>query len=316
MGEHDDAASASDDGAGLTRRQFLRAGGAVAVAVFVPFGRDAAEGSRSVAVALSSDLPSFLSPGELRTLRALVDRFIPGPPEDTEPGAVEAGCAEAIDALLAAFDVDPPFIYAGAPFSDRAGSPVNHFEQFLRLDPYEELGWRLRIAGSRDRPDLEFNGPVKGYQQIYRDGIAALDAASGSVPFADLPGPVRDVILRTSNDDAIDDVVDVGFTHTWELMYGAPEYGGNRDLVGWRYTRYDGDVHPRGWTREEIEEPDSPEILPGVPMPASIEDLVALAPLAAPDAGFSFSVASGRTLAGMQAQIDAILKQARGRTDG
>ena len=31
--------------------------------------------------------------------------------------------------------------------------------------------------------------------------------------------------------------------------YGAPEYGGNRDVAGWRAIRYAGDVQPRGWTR-------------------------------------------------------------------
>ena len=38
-------------------------------------------------------------------------------------------------------------------------------------------------------------------------------------------------------------------------MYGAPEYGGNRDLVGWRYIDFEGDVQPRGYTDEEVSSP-------------------------------------------------------------
>ena len=34
--------------------------------------------------------------------------------------------------------------------------------------------------------------------------------------------------------------------------YGAPEYGGNRELPGWRAIRYAGDVQPRGWSDEEV----------------------------------------------------------------
>lgn len=135
----------------LTRRAVLRTGGIFGVALLVPFSRDAAGGT--VALGLPDDAPVFLSPEELETLRALVDRFIPGQPEDTDPGAVVAGCAEAIDALLGAFSFDPPLIYAGAPFSDRAGSPVNHFLEFLPLDATRPTrggcGSRARVAATR-----------------------------------------------------------------------------------------------------------------------------------------------------------------------
>lgn len=236
---------------GLTRRALLRDG---SVATLALFAAGPASGLGDVAVAFAQGGRAFLTEQELATLRALVDRFIPGPPEDPDPGAADAGCAEAIDALLGAFAVDPPRIYAGAPFSDRAGSPVNHFEEFLRLDGYEETAWRLRIEGSQGRPELELNGPVPGWRKVYRDGLAALDAAAGG-SFAQLPGPARDLILRNSGGGAVGELVDVAWPHTMQFMYGAPEYGGNRDLVAWRYANYAGDVHPRGWTREQVEEP-------------------------------------------------------------
>jgi hypothetical protein len=112
-------------------------------------------------------------------LSALVDRLIPGPPDDLSPGALEAGCADAIDLLLGAFEHHPPPIHAGGPFSDRAGAKTDDFEHFVPLDAHAELGWRLRIEGSRGRPEREFAGPVVGLQQIYREGLAHLDERAG-----------------------------------------------------------------------------------------------------------------------------------------
>lgn len=292
---------------GLTRRAVLRDGGALALAVFV--ARDASA-LGSIAVPVDAGSPVFLTEEELRTLRALVDRFIPGRPEDTDEGAVAAGCAEAIDALLGAFEADPPLIYAGAPFSDRAGSPVNHFEDFTPLDAYETKAWRLRIQGSQGDSALEFNGPVRGFQAIYRDGLAALERAG----FADMPAPARDVFLRTSDDEAVNRLVDVAFPHTLELMYGAPEYQGNRDLIGWGYTNYAGDVQPRGWTREQIEEPDPPglsEQQPRPPLSVPLEELLALVPLASPEVAHGIVARSGGTLSGLQAELRSVLDAAR-----
>src|SRR5207244_3064472 len=110
----------------------------------------------------------FLTAHELDTLRAVTARFVPGPPDDPDPGALEAGVAEAIDLLLAAFTLDPPLIHAGGPFSDRAGATL---------------------------------------------------------------------------------------ANTLEAMYGPPEYGGNQGLVGWGYTRWPGDLQPRGSTDAEVSQP-------------------------------------------------------------
>ncbi len=290
------------DGPRLSRRALLRGGGILGVALFAPALRAGHLGG-GIAVAAEAG-QGFLTEAELATLRALVDRFIPGPPEDPDPGAVEAGCAEAIDALLAAFAVDPPRIYAGAPFSDRAGSEVNHFAQFLPLDPYEERAWRLRIEGSGGDPALEFNGPVPGWQATYRDGLAALDAAAGGDGmFATLPGPARDVLLRTSDDAAVTALVDVAFPHTLEFMYGAPEYGGNQDLVGWRFTNFDGDVQPRGWTDEQVTQPDEPgpsEVLRQLPAGTSAADVAAMAPLAMTEVAQGLLAQSGGTLSGLR----------------
>lgn len=101
----------------LTRRGFVKTAGAIGLLALVPPGR---------VQALLASAPTagmrgrFLTAHELDTLRAVCDRLIPGPPEDPSPGAPQAGVAEAIDLLLAAFELSPPLIHAGGPFSDRA----------------------------------------------------------------------------------------------------------------------------------------------------------------------------------------------------
>jgi hypothetical protein len=291
----------------MSRRAVLRGAGMLGVAALVPGG--ALRPGRLFAVEVDPDGPSFLTPDELEALRALVDRFIPGPPEDPDPGALQAGCAEAIDALLAAFEFDPPRIYAGGPFSDRAGSPVNHFEQFVPLDDYEARAWRLRIHGSGGDPDLEFNGPVPGWQATYREGLAALDDESGGF-FATMPGPTRDMVINSGN-PAIDRLVDVAFPHTLEFMYGPPEYGGNAGLVGWEFTNWDGDVQPRGWTADEVENPDDPG-LPELLNPASLptgltlDDLATLAALGTAETAHHLLAGDGMHLSGMRSRLAAV----------
>ena len=50
------------------------------------------------------------------------------------------------------------------------------FADFHRLTALDELAWRMRIEGSRGLPEREFNGPVVGLQERYREGLAALGA--------------------------------------------------------------------------------------------------------------------------------------------
>jgi hypothetical protein len=202
----------------------------------------------------------FLTAHELDTLRALTARLLPGPPEDPDPGALEAGAAEAIDLLLGAFTFDPALIHAGGPFSDRAGASHNDFADFVALDVLAELGWRIRIEGSRGLPAREFAGPVRGLQEIYRDGLAHLDARTAALvgmPFATAPIAVQDAVLLDQSDDQVQELVGVALAHTLDAVYGAPEYGGNRDLVGWTPIGWSGDSQPRGYTDAQVSEPDA-----------------------------------------------------------
>ena len=253
----------------LGRRSFLRASGAVALLGLVDPHRAAALLQPTV---LGGTAGRFLTAAEMDGLRSVTARFLPGPPEDPDPGAVEAHCAEAIDLLLGAFTFDPPLIHAGGPFSNRAGATHDDFADFVALDAHAELGWRIRIEGSRGRKDREFAGPVVGLQQEYRDGLAHLGERArslGAADFAALAVPLQIVVLSDQTDDAVQSFVGTALANTLDAMYGPPEYGGNHDLVGWRSVGWQGDTQPRGFTPAQVSGPGT-SVLAVTQRPAAV----------------------------------------------
>ena len=85
-----------------------------------------------------------------------------------------------------------------------------------------------------------------GLQQRYREGLAALGE-----DFVGLDPDEQDARLRVDCPTSPTCV----YGHTCEGMYGAPEYGGNRDRPAGRAIGFAGDVQPRGWTDEEVSSP-------------------------------------------------------------
>jgi hypothetical protein len=181
----------------------------------------------------------FLTEHEYAAVAAAADRLIP--PRGPHPGGAALGVADYVDRLLGAFTFDPPLIFAGGPFSGRVGGDAS-FAAFLPLSRHEELAWRTRIEGSRGLAEREFNGPVRGWQDIYREGIANLGD-----DFTDADPDEQDRRLAAQHD-----LRHLLYEHACEGAYGAPEYGGNRDLAGWRAIEFPGDSQPRGYTDEEV----------------------------------------------------------------
>ena len=174
----------------------------------------------------------FLSETDRQALEAAARRLMPGGTDPaTEPGAVDAGALDYIELTLTAFDVDPPRIWASGPWRGAGGDPTNHYLTFTELGRIEEIAWRRRI---------------EGWQQTYRDGLTALGA-----DFATADAGEQDA--RLAANPALRDVL---WEHLCEGMYAAPEYGGNRDLIGWKSIHYEGDTLPNGWTDEEVTYPE------------------------------------------------------------
>ena len=184
-------------------------------------------------------MPTFLAPDEYAVLDAACERLIPASPD--HPGATALGVADYIDGLLGAFLVDPPRIWAGGPYSGRFGGDAG-FAEFTPLGPLEELAWRTRIEGSQGIPERERLGEVAGWQADYRAGLAALGT--------DFPTLHRDE--QAARLDARPEFKALLYAHACEGAYGAPEYGGNRDGLGWAAISFPGDVQPRGYTDDEV----------------------------------------------------------------
>ncbi|HEX5615671.1 MAG TPA: hypothetical protein VFZ83_11015, partial [Acidimicrobiia bacterium] len=85
-------------------------------------------------------------------------------------------------------------------------------------------------------------GPVRGWQEIYRDGLTALGA-----DFAQLDGAQQDERLAAAPELRV-----LLAEHACEAAYGAPEYGGNPGGAGWAAIGFPGDVQPRGYTDDEV----------------------------------------------------------------
>ena len=240
----------------LSRRRFLARTRDLALLALLPEGALAQVHERARDPAAAG---AYLTAERLATLRALSAHWIPGPPDDPEPGAEQAGAADYIDLLLGAFTLATPPIFAGGPFSHREGGGPNHFAEFLPLDALDERIWRTRIEGSRGLTEREWNGPVRGWQAQYDEGLDALEASARRFlfnrSFAALSRWQREAVLEWLP-GASDGFLSLAFAHTLEGTYGAPEYGGNRGRVGWSYTRWPGDHQPQAYTRAQISEPD------------------------------------------------------------
>ena len=244
-----------------SRRLFLKLAGALPASAWL-------------SAACTSSAPRYLTDTERRVLAACADAIFP--PDDSGPGGAALGAVDFIDALLTAFEHEPPRIHAAGPFSDRNpypaadGSPSNRyppdqFLEFLPLSRVQRAGWQLRIYGSSGTPGGGPNdavlGPVIGLRDLLRDGVAAASAA--------FPMPVdsaSDAALRAIYDFFPDDARAQIELLVLQSLFALPEYGGNRDAGGWRVIHFDGDSMPLGYTRIDpatgaiVDRPDAPVI--------------------------------------------------------
>jgi hypothetical protein len=216
----------------------------VAVASAAVLGAEGCTSSSSSARTLH-----FFTAHQAAVVEAATARIAPGPADDPaeagHPGAREADVTGYIDSMLGALgaldgaapDGAVPLIFAGGPWSNRHTSGPDLMAHFLALDPVAQIAWRRRLTG---------------WQQQYRQGIAALDKLAGG-GFTKASHARQDKILTMS---AVSSFTSLLFEHTIEGLYAAPEYGGNRGLAGWKEIGFPGDIQPRGYTADEVSRSD------------------------------------------------------------
>jgi gluconate 2-dehydrogenase gamma chain len=175
----------------------------------------------------------FFTEHEWDTVEAACARIMP---TDHDPGAREARVIVFLDRYLSGID----HVFAAA---DGSG--------FLKLTGKFADAWRARMY------DM---------QQIYRNGVAELDAlatAEFGAPFKDLPDADADRVLerlsgapkpgpvRHDTTEAVTTFLqgcfDAGLPffealclHTRQGFYGDPVYGGNKDQMGWKVIGFPG----------------------------------------------------------------------------
>ncbi|MBV9040284.1 MAG: gluconate 2-dehydrogenase subunit 3 family protein [Acidimicrobiia bacterium] len=259
----------------------MKGAGAVGVLALLP-----AELVRQVVTrtAEAAEPHYFLDAHQYATVQALCRRLIPGPtddPTEKDPGALEANVIAYIDLFLGAFNIPAPTgprIWGEGPFSGRAGPPPWPFAGTAQPDPYPDdfvrsaalsatdvLSWRTLLEGTRGLPerkwaDVAAGGKYVGLQDQYVQGVKNLDAAAAQMlptakDFVSL-NPIEQELL-IARPDITTGFPSLVFQHACEGMYGAPEYGGNKDLVGWKYIGWPGDAQPRGYTAEQMLAPDT-----------------------------------------------------------
>lgn len=210
----------------------------VAVASAAVLGVDGCTSSSSSSVSPRS--LRFFTAHQAAVVEDATARIAPGPADDPDeaghPGAREADVTGYIDSMLAqlgALDEAAPLIFAGGPWSNRHTSGPDLMARFMALDPVTRIAWRNRL---------------QGWQEQYRTGIAALDKLAGG-DFTKASHAKQDKILASESASTFMAVL---YEHTIEGLYSAPEYGGNRGLVGWKDIAFPGDIQPRGYTPDEV----------------------------------------------------------------
>ncbi|MBY0276609.1 gluconate 2-dehydrogenase subunit 3 family protein [Candidatus Binatia bacterium] len=233
--------------------QLLAAGGTVVTVPWLPGCSDRG-GSGGAQAA------HFFTADERATFDQLAAAIVP---EDQTVGALGTDAVEYIDRFLAAFDASVPTLYRSGPFSGRTpypdpatGDPGDDYphDAFLEILPptrMQELAFRIELLGSGSVPNGDVNDgivpPTPGLQALYRDAVPALNAFAASRGAADFASLDDDGKLAAfaAADARFQDAF---LQNLAEGMFCAPEYGGNRDGVGWRDYSYDGDSQPLGHT--------------------------------------------------------------------
>ena len=93
-----------------------------------------------------------------------------------------------------------------------------------------------RDPGAKEARDIQLTRPFKRYQKAYRQGIAAVDAASRKKfggRFVELPAGQQTEVL-TDIEKSSSAFFELILAHTRQGFYGDPRHGGNRNRVSWK----------------------------------------------------------------------------------
>lgn len=206
----------------LSRRTIFQGAGVAGAAAIIPAPPPARAQKPDVLPAPqdseTDDALFFFNDNEAAFIRAAVDRLIP--PDDSWPGAAEAGVVSYIDRQLAG--------------SYGAGAKM-YLEGPWVPDAPAAQGYQLRHT------------PAELYRISLGETEEAVKATHGGRFFAELEPDQQDEVLKAleSGDLALPSVPSPVFfetllANTIEGFFADPAYGGNRNMAGWRMVGFPG----------------------------------------------------------------------------
>lgn len=183
----------------------------------------------------------FFTPREARTTEAMAARLIPG--DENDPGAREAGVLNYIDFALSKGDGFNEPIYRFPPYAQ--GFEGDEPPEEAQDTPFEVI-WV-----PQDELDRYGYQSTLTAREIFRVGLASLDRYTNQEygsDFTELSEGQQDQVLMALEDDEADgfnepsaqDFFDLVREFTIQGMFADPQYGGNRDMIGWRLLNHPG----------------------------------------------------------------------------
>src|SRR4051812_3032719 len=212
----------------MTRLRLLRVGAVGAAGV----AAGGAIASAGVAADSPKDAPppalKFLSKWEFELITAMAETI--WPTDDLGPGARAAGVGYYIDGQLSGAWGQGHRMYLNGPFFTPADS--GH-------------GWQIPMS-----PSQVYRAFLPGFDQYvratYGNVYQALPAATQAQAITDISSNKAVIPLAGSTAFRAGDFFTMFRQNVLEGMLADPAYGGNRDMVGWKWIGYPGDPMRRG----------------------------------------------------------------------
>lgn len=241
----------------ITRLRLLQAG-AVGVAGAAASGVLAEDTAAKEGVTSPAPL-RFFTQWEFDTVTAMAETI--WPTDDLGPGARVAGVGRYIDGQLAGSWGQGHRLYLNGPF----------------LTPQDSgHGWQIPMT-----PADVYRAFLPGFdvycKTTFGKGYPSLAAAQQTQALTDLQTGKASIQIGGSTAFTSADFFSLFRQNVLEGMLADPAYGGNRDMVGWKWIGFPGDPMRRGDIYEQYIFNSKPYPFAGKPLPLAASSLTAAA---------------------------------------
>lgn len=190
-----------------------------------------------------SEALRFLTPRQAEIVAAIAERIFPADAEG--PGASAAGVVDYIDRQLAGSWGQGGRMYLTGPFLTPEDGGHGPQSPLAPADVYR-IGLEAVDALARQQHGDKFLELVTSQQDAILSALQLGTLELGGIASAEFFQLIRQNVI--------------------EGLFADPAYGGNRDLIGWRWLGYPGDPARHGDYGEHIDAFDKPHVVEPKPM--------------------------------------------------